>query len=810
MQKFPKPITKQSIKKILNQINNHIYKLCEKNTNNKFICFFCYIKCQNKNIPVLITSYRLIDEKYISNNNSIDIFVKDKILKVKFAKAKYFNRELDISIIEIKENNLINVLEVDERLYSKDSELLYCKETIYIIHCNKENINNNYASFGTINDINNSKLICSININSNLEGSPIFNVDNNKIIGIYENNKNNYASGIFLKFLIEEFIMEYKKSKNEFDYLSNIENEILIKINVEKEDIKKKVYFLNNVQKSIFSEGDSNDDNFEKLNEFNTELYINKKKEKYKKYFIPEKEGKYDINLKFYINLLDYSYMFVKCRNIININFITFNTKYVTDMKYMFYECKNLENVNLFSFNTENVIDMSYMFYDCNKLKSLDLSSFDTEKVKDMNNMFNNCKNLINLKISSFDTKNVYDMNFMFFDCWKLNDKDISFLNSLNEYEINNIYFNRWDKNKLNSIKSDNTSMFNEIYLLVNVNREDVSKKIYFLNRAEESLKELKQENTELYINKVKKGYEKYFIPEKEGDYEINIKFNIYLTECSFMFTECTNIIYIHFISFNTYYITDMSGIFNKCNNLTSLNLSTFETRYVKNMSGMFNECYNLKKLDLSSFDTRNVTNMGGMFNKCYNLKSLDLTSFNTSYVTDMNNMFNKCYNLSFLDISSFNTTYVTDMKGMFQDCHSLNEINLLSFNTQNVTSMNNIFNKCYNLTSLNLSSFNTEKVTTMYAMFNGCYKLKNLDISNFNTQNVTDMCCMFSECHSLGKLDLSNFDTSNVKNMIGMFQGCYNLKELNLTSFDTSNADNMDNIFNRCFSLKDLDLSKF
>ena len=159
--------------------------------------------------------------------------------------------------------------------------------------------------------------------------------------------------------------------------------------------------------------------------------------------------------------------------------------------------------------------------------------------------------------------------------------------------------------------------MFNEIYILINIDKEDISKEIYFLNKSDKCLKELNHENSELYINKKKKPFEKYFIPEKEGEYEINIKFNIYLTECNFMFEECTNIIYIDFISFNTYYITSMHGIFNNCHNLITLNLSFFKTNYVENMSGMFSECYNLKKLDLSSFDTGYATNMSGMFNKC-------------------------------------------------------------------------------------------------------------------------------------------------------------------------------------------------
>ena len=57
--------------------------------------------------------------------------------------------------------------------------------------------------------------------------------------------------------------------------------------------------------------------------------------------------------------------------------------------------------------------------------------------------------------------------------------------------------------------------------------------------------KELNSKNTKLYINDIKKEYKNYFIPEKEGDYNIKLKFNINLTNCNYMFAYCKNIVYI-------------------------------------------------------------------------------------------------------------------------------------------------------------------------------------------------------------------------------------------------------------------------
>ena len=44
MEKYPKPVTKNTTQKILNQIDNSIYKINEKK-GKFFIGFLSYIKC---------------------------------------------------------------------------------------------------------------------------------------------------------------------------------------------------------------------------------------------------------------------------------------------------------------------------------------------------------------------------------------------------------------------------------------------------------------------------------------------------------------------------------------------------------------------------------------------------------------------------------------------------------------------------------------------------------------------------------------------------------------------------------------------
>ena len=118
------------------------------------------------------------------------------------------------------------------------------------------------------------------------------------------------------------------------------------------------------------------------MNELKTKIYINKKEYKYKKYFYPEEFGEYEIIIKFNINLTDCSKMFAGCDKIIDINFVSFNTKNIINMDYMFNNCKNIVQLDLSYFDTRNVYNIGYMFWNCSSLNSLSgISEWDTKNV---------------------------------------------------------------------------------------------------------------------------------------------------------------------------------------------------------------------------------------------------------------------------------------------------------------------------------------------------------------------------------------------------------------------------------------------
>ena len=117
-----------------------------------------------------------------------------------------------------------------------------------------------------------------------------------------------------------------------YNYIIKDENEILLNIQIKEEDVARKIYFLNN------EEDNNNEDKNDliELNESNVDLYINNKKVKYDKFFIPEKEGIYIIRLIFYLSLKNYNYMFYNCKNIIKIDLFSFDIRNNTNIKNMF------------------------------------------------------------------------------------------------------------------------------------------------------------------------------------------------------------------------------------------------------------------------------------------------------------------------------------------------------------------------------------------------------------------------------------------------------------------------------------------
>ena len=282
------------------------------------------------------------------------------------------------------------------------------------------------------------------------------------------------------------------------------------------------------------------------------------------------------------------------------------------------------------------------------------------------------------------------------------------------------------------------------------------------------------------------------------------------LTDASFLFSGCSNLVSADLSGLDTADVTSFESMFEGCMSLEGVWKSDFDTSQVENMCFMFGECGKLEALDVSDFDTSNVTDMWGMFKGCRSLTTLDVSGFDTSNVIDLGSMFEDCNNLQEVDVSNFNTSSVTDMYRMFANCHKLENLDVSNFDTSNVESMDGMFESCRALTVLDVSGFDTRKVEDMSSMFWGCWELTALDVSGFDTRSVIDMYGMFAGCKSLLELNVKSFHTSNTVKMDSMFNNCSFLEELDLSSFSTSQVTTMRNMFNGCTSLKRLNLSSF
>ncbi len=283
-----------------------------------------------------------------------------------------------------------------------------------------------------------------------------------------------------------------------------------------------------------------------------------------------------------------------------NNNFITTNTK---NMSNMFYYCTSLSNLNLSSFDTSNVTNMSYMFRFCSSLTNLDLSSFNTSNVIYMSSVFQRCTSLPGIDLSNFNTANVIYMNYMFEDCSSLTNLDLSNFNISKVEEIISVF------SGCTSLKSINLGSFNPV-----------------------SAKHL----DEMFKN-----------CSSLTSLDLNRFTNNNATGMNEMFYGCTSLKSINLNGFKTESAKSLESMFYNCSSLTSLDLSGFNTAKVTDMSNMFYGCSSLKNINLSSFNTAEVNYMTGMFANCSSLTNLNLSNFNMINVTYTNIMFMGCSSLT-------------------------------------------------------------------------------------------------------------------------------------------------------------------
>ena len=259
---------------IKEQMEKSVCKI--KNCNGEYgTGFFCYIPFPNELnlITVLFTNYHVIKGVDFIKDKKIDFSINNDnfsfSLNINNSTKFYSNKLLDISIIEIKEINILNKIKIleFESLSNEEVKLKYKQKDIYLIQYSFDN--KVEFSKGIIKDIDENFTIkhsCSSQEGSS--GGPLLNLLNFKVIGIHkgQNIDNDYNLGTLIKKAIENFIYTFDVNKNK--NVNIIEN-----IN---ENGNKNVNIIENINENIIENNENINENINIEEEYDINVnYLN-------------------------------------------------------------------------------------------------------------------------------------------------------------------------------------------------------------------------------------------------------------------------------------------------------------------------------------------------------------------------------------------------------------------------------------------------------------------------------------------------------------------------------------------------------
>ena len=242
---YPSYVSIEQTKIILAQLENSICKIYT-NDEGQGTGFFCNIKYKNSNksLFALITNNHVLDENNIKPNKVFKISynlnkkLEYRDIKIGNKRLVYTNKKYDTTIIELTDEkyDIEQFLELDQRIFQDNSNLLYLGKSAYALHFpgNKPVS----VSFSVLkrSEKSNYKMIHYCSTEKGSSGGPILSLSEMKVIGIHKGAAtfSNYNLGFFLKYPIEELFLNSFQSKNE----------IILKSNVEKSDVQSPINLL--------------------------------------------------------------------------------------------------------------------------------------------------------------------------------------------------------------------------------------------------------------------------------------------------------------------------------------------------------------------------------------------------------------------------------------------------------------------------------------------------------------------------------------------------------------------------------------
>ena len=318
--------------------------------------FYALMELYDSNLREILNKYKpkglpldLIKKIFIQLNNSLKELVKfdyiNKDLKPENILIKYTYKnklnfdirltDFGLSIINnVKASNQTDILSGKQKYLSPE------------IDTNNYNIKSDLWSLGVLlYELYTNKYIFDSNDPKEIE----INRKKGKIANEIDNILLNNLIKKLIKVDINERIRWSQYFPDDF-FKNNNDNEILqqiitIKIQVTKNNEEIKIYHEN-----------------KDINEKNIKLFIGNREIEFNKKISNLEKGTYTIMIKIEQKLTNCEKMFYECKDIIEIQFINFDTKCVTNMADMFCGCLKLNNLDLDDFYTNKVTDMSGMF----------------------------------------------------------------------------------------------------------------------------------------------------------------------------------------------------------------------------------------------------------------------------------------------------------------------------------------------------------------------------------------------------------------------------------------------------------------